>query len=328
MQLSATGQLDELHAITRAMSERLQADGTMDESALAIRSGVLAARRAVSSALDAAPMSASPELERHVLEAAAELGAYAVTYEHLDAQDRDRLTSPYIQLWPELGAHLPGLDGGADDPDDFEELYAWADSFGDLGSLHAAGWEQGLTSLLDEADAIDTDHARAFESIHQYAEQAWSEDEWRIIDEATRQADDAMAESGRDVANRIKEIESRAGAAASQGLRFSAMLSTEHLDTQAQLRADDRAMYQAGSSAIYAERAARAVAVRDLIGSDAFALLYFPWSLVIGGSEDDRSDLTYGLDPADGSSRSLLEEWPLQIPQLPDTEAPSSGPQA
>lgn len=317
MQLTATGHLGQRQSITRAMSQRLQADGVMDATALAIRAGVLTARRAISTALDAAPMRASPELEHHILEAATDLGSYAVICEHLDAEDRRLLTAPYVDLWPELADHLPGLETN---PEDTDELLRWAESFGDLGSLSAGGWDDALRSLLEEAAAIDTDHARAFESIHQFSEQAWSEDEWRTIEEATTQARDALAAAGRDVSDRIQEIEAEAGEAASQALRYSAMLSTEHLDTQAQLRADDRAMFQAGSAAIHAERAALAVAARDLIDGDAFARLYFPWSLVIGGSEDDRSDLTYALDPADEAAADILQRWPLQVPALPDAD--------
>jgi hypothetical protein len=75
MHLRATGALDDLHAITRRMSKRLQAEGRMDLTAIAIRQGVMAARHAIGTALRAAPMRASADLESDVLEAASDLGA-------------------------------------------------------------------------------------------------------------------------------------------------------------------------------------------------------------------------------------------------------------
>lgn len=319
MHLGATGALNDLHAITRRLSRRLQAEGRMDSTSIAIRQAVLAARQSIGTALSAAPMRASADLETHVIEAASDLGAYVVIHGHLDPADRRSLTAPYTDIWPELGEYLPGLAAEGFDID--APLDNADDSSRFLASLAAESWDVALSALLDEAAEIETDHARAFEAIQQFAEQAWSEDAWNTMDDAVQRAQLALTSAGRDAANRVEAINDKAGEAASQALRFSAMLATEQGDTSAQLGADDQAMYQAGSSAIFAERAALAVAARDLINDPTFTRLYYPWALVMGGSEDDRSYVTHGFDETITDTAGLLEGWPVEVPALPTRPA-------
>lgn len=324
MQLIATGELNDLHAITRRMSDRLRAEGRLDSTAVRIRQAVVAARQAIGLALDSAPMQASKDLERHVLEATADIAAYVVIHADLDIDERRRLTTPYTDLWPELSAYLPGLDVPSDDIDDLLD-----DDFGDigvLGSLEVGSWDDGLSALLNEAAAIETEHARAFESLQQFAEASWTDKAWGTINEAVQRAQLALAAHGRDVTDRVEEINRKAGRAASDALRFSAMIATEHLNTDAQLRADDAAMYHAGSTAIFAERAAVGVAARDLIDDDTFARLYFAWWVVMAGSDAERDLITYGLDEDEADENGVLSGWPLRVPWLPGADdADDSG---
>lgn len=192
----------------------------------------------------------------------------------------------------------------------------YRDQIDELATTHPHAAES-LRGVRDQAHEffLDTNVWLAAGAIWTIVQAAWLEDRadafFAARDEAQRRLDEDDPEVGRVADAIVRDISDLASTA----IRNSAMIGSGHLGFDAQNRADDRAMWQAGGAHHVVKAAVLGFVAGDKLDERMSSLLTLPWRASCATTEEDRYELIAAAEEntleafqAVADDRGLLQE--------------------